>query len=159
MSLKRWADIRDSIARDQALHEDALKIALAQVDVLNAEIDHLNTTLDVHNIEIKRLQALDSPVAETIREKARGKVREKTTETTAAHREDAIIQRRIQVLAIPNRTTSKDEVNFAKIGRNLAGTYGRTIANDVKWLERQGYWKNGSRWRLTAQGQAWMDEF
>ncbi len=66
-------------------------------------------------------------------------------------------QRRLKFLAVLDSSMSKEDVNFAQVGRALDNVSGQTIANDLKWLESEGYWKNGSDWRMTERGRAWME--
>ncbi len=66
-------------------------------------------------------------------------------------------QRRLKVLAVLESSLSKDELNFAQVGRELDNVSGQTISNDLKWLEGQGYWKNGSDWQMTDKGRAWLE--
>ena len=66
-------------------------------------------------------------------------------------------QRRLKFLSVLESSLSKDELNFAQVGRELDNVSGQTIANDLKWLEEQGYWKNGSDWQMTDKGRAWLE--
>lgn len=90
----------------------------------------------------------ESPVFETVLDAGRARANE--------NKRNAATQRRLKVLTVLDSTLSKDELNFAQVGRELGNVSGQTISNDLKWLERQGYWLNGSDWKMTDQGRDWM---
>lgn len=60
--------------------------------------------------------------------------------------------RRIKVLKMLSETSEKSEVNFAEWGR-MFDTSDTTIRNDLKWLIKQGYWRNGDTWKIQPEGE------
>lgn len=90
----------------------------------------------------------ESPVIETVLDTGRAKANE--------NKRNAATQRRLKVLTTLDSTLSKDDLNFSKVGRELGNVSGQTISNDLKWLEGQGYWLNGSDWKMTDKGRAWI---
>lgn len=66
-------------------------------------------------------------------------------------------ERRGEVLRALTQTASKDEVNFAELGRTF-GTSDTTIRNDLKWLIENGYWSNGSNWKALPKASELLGE-
>lgn len=116
---------------------------------INDTVDNLPVKLDA-NLEPTDTPNLNkSPVLENVLDAGRVKANDQKRQTAT--------QRRIKVLATLDKSSSKADLNFAQIGRELGKVSGQTIANDLQWLEGQGFWLNGSDWKMTDRGRAWMD--
>ena len=130
LSLKRWADIRDSVAKDQAHYDDALIIARAKLDELTKKLEIERSKLDAATVQIKRLKASKpvstTPVANDLSvqldaEKHQSTGQNRTSKTVAIERMlDAYRQN-------PNAT-------LADVG-NLIGRSKSTVGNYLKELE------------------------
>ena len=147
LSLKRYVDIRDTIAKDRAIYDDALVIANATVADLQAQMEELRQN---HGREVARLKRELSKITgqlENVRANSassnadsRGGFGSHNLPQANEQRSSNVDERRsalLNLLSTQFLGTPTAELNKSELGAAL-GASARTVGRDLQALEESG---------------------